>query len=71
MDRPLHEWAIDGVSVATIVGVFIDILPAVAALAAAIWYAVLIWESPVGLRWRARTRCLFGRVKYLRRFWFK
>jgi len=54
-----HETAksiVDAVSVVTVVGTLMQMLPAVAALFTIIWTAIRIWETKTVQRW-------FGRCK--------
>lgn len=51
----LSHWIGHAVSSIAVVGAILGILPAAAALAGLIWYAIQIWESNTVSRWR-RTR---------------
>ncbi len=44
----------DLAAVSAIAGVWLDILPAVAAIFAAMWYGILIWESKTVRGWTHR-----------------
>ncbi len=60
--RAVFTYTADGISAAAIVATFMGYLPAFAALAAIIWYAVQIYESKTIQRW-VRLRRLRDRVK--------
>ena len=62
MNHPSNPINIAGdmVAIAAITGVWLQIIPAVAAFFAIIWYGILIWESDT-------VRGLTGRVKMVRR----
>jgi hypothetical protein len=46
---------LDGLSVATVIGTLMDILPAVAALFTIIWTGIRIWETDTVRRMLGRT----------------
>lgn len=56
MTNPTLTYAADGVAVSTIALTFIGILPGIAALLAAIWYIVQIYESKTVQAWLDRRR---------------
>lgn len=64
MSNPAHERVIsvtgDVVSAGAIVGALMGLLPALAGVAAIIWYAIQIWESKTVQKhvrlWRAKRR---------------
>lgn len=50
----LSNDAFHALSIGAVLGSIAGILPPLAALAAAIWYAIQIWESKTVQGWRAR-----------------
>lgn len=44
--------ALDAVSVVTVVGALVDILPSIAALFTIVWTGIRIWESDTVQSWR-------------------
>ena len=48
------KYALDAVSVATVVGALVDTLPAIAALFTIIWTGIRIWETDTVQRWLGR-----------------
>jgi len=56
MSNPTLNYAADGVAAGTIVMAFVGILPGIAALLAAIWYLVQIYESKTVQSWLDRRR---------------
>ena len=50
------NWTINGVAIGTIVSSIIGLIPALAAMVAAGYYAVQIWESETVRQWRADRR---------------
>lgn len=61
MSNPIRYF-IDGGAAAAIVATIAGYLPAIAALAAIIWYAVQIWESKTVQKWVRLARAK-GRMK--------
>lgn len=47
---------VDGLSVMTVIGALVNILPSIAALFTIIWTALRIYESPTVQGWLARRR---------------
>lgn len=58
MSAPTHA-AAESAAVLTVLGVLTKTLPALASFLAIIWYAIVIWEHPVGKRWRLRWHNLY------------
>ncbi len=52
----VFRWFGDGLSVGAIVGAFLGLLPAVAAIAAFIWYLIQIYESDTAQKWLDKRR---------------
>ena len=50
------NWAINGVAIGTIITSIVGVIPALAALVAAIYYAVQVWESETVRQWRESRR---------------
>ena len=50
------NWTINGVAISAIVSSLVGFIPAMAALVAAGYYAVQIWESETVRQWRASRR---------------
>jgi hypothetical protein len=48
------KYALDAVSVATVVGALVDTLPAIAALFTIVWTGIRIWETDTVQRWLKR-----------------
>lgn len=48
------NWIINGISVSTIITAMLGFIPSIAALVAATYYAVQIWESETVKAWRKR-----------------
>jgi hypothetical protein len=48
------KYALDAVSVATVVGALVDTLPAIAALFTIVWTGIRIWETDTVQRWLGR-----------------
>jgi len=48
--------ALDAVSVITVVGTLVDVLPAIAALFTIIWTAFRIWETDTVRQWTNRKK---------------
>ena len=49
---------LDGLSVITVLGALVDILPAVAALFTIIWTGIRIYETKTVQDWIKRAKCL-------------
>ena len=53
------KYVVDTLSVFTVIGTLIDILPSIAALFTIVWTSIRIWESPtvqqLVAKWRARA----------------
>jgi hypothetical protein len=52
----VFNWLINGVAIGTIVTTLVGLMPAFAAMAAAIYYLIQAWESETVRRWRADRR---------------
>ena len=52
----LINWTINGVAIGTIITSIMGVIPAMAALAAAIYYLVQVWESETVRQWRESRR---------------
>jgi hypothetical protein len=50
------NWTINGISIGAIVSSLLGFIPSIAALIAAGYYAVQIWESETLRRWRSGRR---------------
>jgi hypothetical protein len=48
------KYALDALSVATVVGALVDTLPAIAALFTIVWTGIRIWETDTVQRWLGR-----------------
>jgi hypothetical protein len=48
------KYALDALSVATVVGALVDTLPAIAALFTIVWTGIRIWETDTVQRWLKR-----------------
>jgi hypothetical protein len=48
------KYALDALSIATVVGALVDTLPAIAALFTIIWTGIRIWETDTVQRWVGR-----------------
>lgn len=60
MPLPAHTHAVvESTALITLVGVLAKILPTTASFLAICWYSFVLWEHPVGKRWRQRWRNLF------------
>ena len=46
---------VDVISMGTVVGALVGVLPAIAALFTIIWTGLRIWESPTVREWRGKT----------------
>lgn len=57
---------IDTISVGAVVGVILGLLPAIAALGAAVWYLIQIWESRTCQHWIANRRMKYRARKIAR-----
>jgi hypothetical protein len=49
------KYIIDGLSIATVIGTLVDMLPSVAALFTIVWTAIRIWETETVKRWTGRS----------------
>jgi hypothetical protein len=56
---PRTHVAAETVAALALTGVLAKLLPAIASLLAIVWYCVVLWECPVGKRWRLRWRNLY------------
>ena len=52
----LISWTVNGVAIGTIVTSIVGLIPAFAAMVAAIYYAVQVWESETVRYWRESRR---------------
>jgi hypothetical protein len=50
----LFKHTLDAVSVVTVIGALVDVLPAIAALFTIIWTGIRIWESDTVQGWLGR-----------------
>lgn len=58
------NWVFNGVALGTIVTSIVGLIPAFAAIVAATYYAVQVWESETVRRWRAdRHRAKIAHLK--------
>ena len=48
------KYALDALSIATVVGALVDTLPAIAALFTIVWTGIRIWETDTVQRWLGR-----------------
>ena len=46
---------IDALSIATVIGTLVDMLPSVAAVFTIVWTAIRIWETETVKRWTGRS----------------
>ena len=46
---------IDALSIATVIGTLVDMLPSVAAVFTIVWTSIRIWETETVKRWTARA----------------
>lgn len=53
--HPMHV-AFDVAAIATVLGAWAQVIPTFAALAAALWYTILIWESNTVRGWTGRAK---------------
>jgi hypothetical protein len=49
------KYIIDGLSIATVIGTLVDMLPSVAAVFTIVWTAIRIWETETVKRWTGRS----------------